>query len=405
MLPLEGIRVTDMGWVWAGNIVGQVLADFGAEVIKVESRKRLDPARQGRPIIGDTPDPEQVPGFHNVARGKYSITIDITTPAGPGLVKRLAAISDVFVENMSPHALENAGLDYAHLREVNPSIIMVSLPLASHYGPFRELRGYGNTSGALVGLDSVTGYPGERPSGFANTIADPNVALHSAMAVLAALHSRTLTGEGQYIETSMWETIATHMGFAAMDYVFNERIAQPNGSRHPVMAPNGIYPCRKDDVLDKWISIAIHDEDEWRALCRTMGDPDLASDVRFADRYRRQRNADELDDLIGEWTRQSEQYELMELLQSAGVAAIPCLDQEGRYFNPHLKEREVYVDVEHPVLGSEPLWGVPMKLSETPGRIRSTAPLLGEHTEFVLKERLGMSQAEIDELTQAQVLT
>ena len=404
-LPLQDMRVVDLGWVWAGAVLGHILSDFGAQVVKIESRRRLDPARQGRPIIGDKPDPEQNPLFHNVNRGKMSTTIDFTHPAGQDLIKRLVATSDIVIENMTPHALTSVGLDYPHLREVNPSIIMISHPLAGHYGPFSELRGYGPTAASLAGLDSVTGYlDEERPCGYSHAIGDPNVGLHGALAVLAAVRHRTSTGEGQYIDMSMWEALTGLMGFAIMDYTLNGRVATPTGNRHPAMAPHGIYPCTKDGELDKWISIAIKTDEEWRALCRAMGNPPWADDAGFADLYGRQRRHDELDRSLGEWTRQYSQYELLEMLQKAGVAAMPCLDQEGRFFDPHLQERECYVSVDHPVQGTEPLYGIPFKLSETPGRIGGRAPLMGEHNDYVMHEIVGLSQQEVDELVHAKVL-
>jgi len=394
-----------MGWVWAGNMVGQMLADFGAEVIKIESHKRMDSSRQGRPIIGDKPDPEQNPNFHNVARGKRSITVDITTDAGRALIRQLAAVSDVFVENMTPHALTNAMLSYPYLREVNPSLIMVSLPLAGHYGPFKELRGYGPTAGALVGLDSIAGYPGDaQPLGFLMPLGDPTSALHSVLAILAALRYRAQTGAGQYIETSMWETLATQLAYGTMDYTLNGRSARPNGTRHPFMAPHGIYPCLPDGELDKWISIAVATDNEWRSLCDVMQRPELGTDPRFADGFERQKHAAELDGLIAGWTAQFEQYDLMAVLQQQGVAAMPCLDQEGRYFNEQLAARECYVSVDHPVLGTEPLYGIPMRLSETPGSIKRPAPRMGQDTETICSELLGMPQERIDELVGEKVL-
>ena len=405
MSLFDGLRVVDMGWVWAGNMVGQILADFGAEVIKIESLKHLDSSRQGRPIAGEERNPDQSPGFHNVARGKHSIRVDITTDVGRSLVKQLVAVSDVFIENMTPHALANAQLSYPYLREVNPSLIMVSLPLAGHDGPFRELRGYGPTAGALVGLDSVSGYPGDKqPLGFLMPLGDPTAALHSVLAVLVALHQRRLTGEGQYIETSMWETLATQLAYAVMDYTLNGRIAKPNGTRHPLLAPHGIYPCLPDGELDQWISIAVGSDSEWRSLCEAMQRPALAGEPRFADAYQRQAHTDELDQLLAAWTAGFSPYELMELLQGAGIAAMPCLDQEGRYFNEHLGARECFVTIDHPVLGSEPLYGIPMKLSETPGALQGPAPNMGQHTEEICREILGLSPEQIDELVRANVL-
>ena len=401
-LPFERIRVLDFGWVWAGAVLGHVLADMGADVIKVESRRRLDPARQGRPIIGDTPDPEQNPLYHNVNRGKRSITVDMRHPKGRTLLEQPVRISDFVVENMSPHAMTDAGLDYPRLRDVNPQIIMLSCPLAGQYGPLNELRGYGNAAGALVGLDSLGAGPdGDEFCGFNHVQGDPSSGQFGVIAALAALHHRLHTGEGQYIDLSMWEAVGTMMGEATMDYVMNGRVAEARGNRHSVMAPHGIYPCRGDD---DWVSIAVGTQEEWNALRAALGDPLWAGEERYADSYRRRRHREELDRHIAGWTSTRDAYEITQVLQAAGVAAMPCLDQRGRYFDPHLRARECYVDVDHPVLGTEPLYGIPYKLSETPGRIRRHAPLMGEDNHYVFGELLGLSLEERNSLIEEKVL-
>ena len=401
-LPLERIRVLDFGWVWAGAVFGQVLVDMGAEVIKVESHRRLDPARQGRPIVGDTPDPEQNPLYHNTNRGKMCVTVDMRHPRGKEILEKLVSISDIVVENMSPHAMADAGLDYPRLRGLNPQIIMVSLPLAGQYGPRSELRGYGNSAGALVGLDSLGSDPdGEEFCGFNHVQGDPSSSQYAVIAAMAALHYRLRTGEGQYIDMSMWEALGTMMGEATMEYVMNGRIASSRGNIHALMAPHGIYPCQGDD---KWVSIAVKTQEEWDALRAALGDPSWAKEERFADSYQRRLYREELDRHLAQWTTERDAYEVMEALQRAGVAAMPCLNQEGRYFDPHLQDRECYVDVDHPVLGTEPLYGIPHKLSRTPGRIQGRAPLMGEHNDYVIGELLGLSAEERNSLTEQKVL-
>ena len=384
----ERIRVLDLGWVWAGAVAGHVFADMGAEVIKVETRKRLDPARQGRPIVGDVPDPEQNPLFHNVNRGKKSLTIDITTAEGRDLVLRLAAISDVVVENMSPHALAKAGLDYPNMRRVNPQVVMLSYPVMGQTGPFNELRGYGNAAGALVGLDSVGADPdGDDLCGFNHVLGDPAAGQFAVIALLAALRHRDKTGEGQYVDLSMVESVGTMLGEATMAFEMNGEVAGPRGNRHPFLAPHGAYPCADDD---KWAAIAVETGDEWQALCAVTGRGDLAEDASLATYEGRAARRGEIDDAIAAWTKERSHYDVTEALQAVGVAATPCLDQEGRFFDPHLQARECYVDTDHPVLGSEPLYGIPYKLSERPGAVRGRAPLLGEHNEEVLGGLLGV---------------
>ena len=317
-------------------------------------------------------------------------------------MKELVRISDIVVENMSPHAMAAAGLDYPRLRAVNPGIIMVSCPLAGQYGPRSELRGYGNAAGALVGLDSLGADPdGDEFCGFNHVQGDPSSSQFGVIAALAALRHRWRTGEGQYVDLSMWEAVGTMMGEATMDYVMNGRVAAPQGNKHPVMAPHGIYPCQGDD---KWVSIAVKTQEEWDGLRTALGDPPWARQERFADHGRRVCHREELDRQLAEWTSLRDAYDVMQTLQANGVAAMPCLNQEGRYFDPHLRDRECYVDVEHPVLGTEPLYGIPYKFSETPARIRRHAPLMGEHNDHVFRELLGLSAEECRSLAEKQVL-
>lgn len=402
---LSGLRVLDLGWVWAGAVTGQVLSDWGADVIKVESSRRIDPARQGRPIVGDTPDPEQAPMFHNVNRGKRSVTIDIKQPAGVELVKRLAAISDVVVENMTPHALKAAGLDYAALSEVNERLIMVSQPIAGQTGPYREIRGYANTVGSLVGLDFITGYEGTDESvGFTHTIADPNVAVFAATAVLAALRRRELTGQGEYIDLSMWEALAAHLPFGILDFQMNGRRGYLRGNDHPLYAPHGNYRCR-DSEIDEWIAIAVETEEEWDSLLEAMGRPDWGSDPRFADRYQRRKHREQLDELLNAWTRDWDKYELEAHLQAHDVAGTACRDQRDRYLDQSLREWGTYVEVDHPILGVEPLYGNPIRMEHHEIVPLKRAPFLGEHTREVMSEVLGLSDDEIDELDRQGVLS
>ena len=398
----QNLRVLDMGWVWTGGIVGHVFRDMGAEVIKVETRKRLDPAREGRPIIGDQPDPEQAPMFHNVARGKRSVSIDMTQPQGRKLILNLAKVSDIVVENMSPGTIGRAGLGYEDFKKMNSQIIMVSYPFAGQTGPYTHLRGYGMIGGALVGLDSLGSDPGSDDfCGYNQVMGDPSGGQYAVIAVLAALRHRRKTGKGQYIDLSMLESIGTMVGEATMDYVMNGRIAESRGNRHPYLAPHGIYPCAGDE---RWVSIAVETTEEWAALCEAMERQDLVETPDLATYEGRAHHRQEIDQAIADWTRSREPHDVMETLQSKGVAAMHCLNQEGRYFDPHIQAREVYVEVEHPVLGKEPVYGVPYRLSETPGKVRGPAPLLGQHNDFVLQEVLGLSAEEQARLVEAKVV-
>ena len=402
---LSDIRVVDMGWVWAGGVTGHVLADWGADVIKIESSKRIDPARQGRPIVGDIPDPEQAPMFHNVNRGKRSINLDITKPEGAEIVRKLVATADVVIENMTPGALKRAGLDYDALSAINSRIVMVSQPIGGQTGPSSQKRGYGGTVNAMVGLEFITGYdPAEGMVGFTHTVADPNVAVVAATAVLAALHRQRTTGLGEYIDLSMWEALAAHQPVGLIDVQFNGRPGFARANDHPLYAPHGIYRCVDGDEAEGWLALAVETETEWDALCDTMGRPDWCTSPDYADRYQRRLHRKELDAHIGEWTRTWDKYELETLLQKAGVAGTACRDQADRFLDPALRDWGTFVNVDHPILGMEPLYGVPTHMGRHEHRVLERAPMLGEHTREVLRDVLGMDDAEIDRLDAAGIL-
>ena len=404
--PLEGYRVLDFGWVLAGAVPGMILADMGAEVIKVETRQRMDYMRLGRPIIGDEPDPEQNPMFHNVNRGKRSITLNTTKPEAVALAKRLAAGCDVVIENFSPGVMERLGLDYATLSRDNPRLVMASITSNGQTGPLRDLRAYAPSIGALSGLDSIMGYEaadGEsgRPLGLKHAYADLCGALHAVFAIVSALHRRRITGRGQYIDVSMLRATVATMGAGLMEYEFTGRVLQPRGNHDPVMAPYGNYPCHGED---QWVSIAVRTEQEWRGLVEAMGSPDWTRKPGFASRYARLNHRQELDEHVAEWTQGWTAWAATELLQANGVAAFPVLDAEGRLFNPHFQERGLYSDIEHPALGSEPVFNLMWQLSENPPRIQRHAPLLGEHNREVFCGLLGLDEAEVSRMEEEQVI-
>ena len=404
--PLDGYRVLDFGWVLAGAIPGMILADMGAEVIKVETRQRMDYMRLGRPIIGEQPDPEQNPMFHNVNRGKRSITLNTTHPDAVELARRLAAECDVVIENFSPGVMERIGLGYEILSHDNPRLVMASITSNGQTGPLRDLRAYAPSIGALSGLDSTMGYePAEgetgRPLGLKHAYADLCGALHAVFAIVSALHQRQRTGRGQYIDVSMLRATVATMGAGLMEYELTGRVPQPRGNYDPVMAPYGNYPCIGDD---QWVSIAVRTEAEWTGLVEAMGNPEWVRGPMFASRYARLNHRGELDARLSEWTRERTPWEATELLQSHGVAAFPVLDAEGRLFNPHFQERGLYSDIEHPALGTEPIFNLMWQLSRTPPRIQRHAPLMGEHNREVFCGLLGMDDAEVSRLEEEQVI-
>ena len=399
--PLSGYRVLDFGWVLAGAIPGMVLADMGAEVLKVETRQRMDYMRLGRPIVGDEPDPEQHPMFHNVNRGKLSISLNTTKPEAIELAKRLVPHCDIVIENFSPGVMDRLGLGYSVIFGIKPEVIMASISSNGQSGPLRDLRAYAPSIGALAGLDSTMGYEGERPLGLKHAYADIAGALHGVFAIVSALHQRKQTGRGQYIDLSMLRATVATMGAGLMEYEMTGRVMKPKGNHDPVMAPYGNYPCHGDD---DWVSIVVRTEEEWQGLKEAMGNPDWCDAEEFASRYSRLENRRQLDVNLKDWTRERTAWDITELLQSHGVAAIPVMSAEDRLFNSHFQERGLYSDIEHPSLGAEPIYNLMWNLSQTPPSIRRHAPLMGEHNRQIFGGLLGISEEDISRLEQEQVL-
>ena len=428
--PLDGYRVLDFGWVLAGAIPGMALADMGAEVIKVETRQRLDYMRMGRPIVGDQPDPEQNPMFHNVNRNKLSVTLNISQPEAVALAKRLLERCDVVIENFSPGVMDRLGLGYQELSRIKPDIIMASISSTGQSGPLRDLRAYAPSIGALAGLDSTQGYEGQRPLGLKHAYGDICGALHTVFAIVVALYQRKRTGRGQYIDLSMLRATVVTQGVGLMEYIMAGRVLQPRGNYDPTLAPYGNYPCQSAATAaagkapqpppadhhptlregamaqedDRWVSIAVSTEEEWQSLKEALGSPDWAEAPEFASKYQRLKNRQQLDLHLSRWTATGTAEEITELLQSRGVAAMPVMGAEERLFDPHFRERGLYQDIDHPALGAEPIFNLMWNLSRTPSAIRRHAPLMGEHNRRVLCDMLGLSEAEVTALEERQVV-
>ncbi|MFH1485870.1 MAG: CoA transferase, partial [Chloroflexota bacterium] len=298
--------------------------------------------------------------------------------------------------------LDRMGLGYSSLCSIKPDIILVSLSSAGQHGPLKDVRAYASTLAALCGVDSVIGYHDEDVPGVMRfAYCDMNASIHGALAALIALLHRNHSGEGQFIDISQWEATTGLLAEAMMDYVMNGRVWGPRGNRHPTMAPHGNYPCEGED---KWVSVAVDTEEDWRNFCRAIGDPAWTRDERFSDKFGRLTHQEELDKLVSQWTSKLGAYQVMEALQKGGVAVSPVLNLDDRYADPHLKARESYVELEHPVAGREPLYNVSWKLSDTPGKIGRNAPLLGEHNNYIFGELLGISQEELVELVEEKVI-
>ena len=399
-LPLEGIRVLDFTWAWAGPQGTLLLALLGAEVIKVESRRRLDHARLRSLVAGpSTTGPDHSFIFNTLNLNKLSLTLNLSKPEAVEIARALAKKSDVVTENMRPGVLERLGLGYEALRSIKPDIIMLSSSAVGGTGPERLYTGYAPTFAALGGLAYITGRPAGRPAPLMGTI-DLRVGSTSAFAVLAALYYRKRTGKGQFIDLSSAEAVSVLMGDAFMDYTMNSRVQERMGNRDRAIAPHSCYPCKGE----QWVTIVAATEGEWQALCGVIGDRRLTEDERFADTYRRWENQEALDGLIGEWTAERSPQTVMETLQAVGVAAMPVYDGADLVRDAHVLERGIIEEVEHPAMGKKKVLGPPWRFSKTPAEIRRPGPLLGQHNDYVLGELLGMSRQDIERLTEEQVV-
>lgn len=407
--PLSSYRILDFGTNIACPMACQFLADMGAEVIKIETRKKLDGLREGRPIIGeDTAGgdeglwPDLQPAFHAINRNKLSVTVDMKKPSGLALVRGLIAQSDIVMDNFSPGVMKRAGLDYQIMKNVRPDIIMISMPIAGDSGPLSNMIGYAHSTVGVCGLSSLMGYADEFIGQSQAPYCDMVTAQYAATVVLAALRHRQATGEGQYIELAQLEANVTMIGEAILDYSMNRRVMRPQGNAHPTMAPHNNYRCLGED---KWVSIAIDTEDEWRAFCKAMGDPDWTKEERFADKYERLLNRAALDELVSQWTVNYAPCEVAETLQTVGVAAVPVMNIEDQFLDPHFRERQIHLETDHPAVGAEVIYGIPWKISGVPLENPRHAPLLGEHTEQVFGELLGVTEGDLASMRAEDVLS
>ena len=400
-LPLSGIRVVDFGWVWSVPVIGHILADMGAEVIKVESRKRLDTGRTGLPL-GDRPaDPDWTVGFHVYHRNKQSVTVNLRSEEGLTLVKRLISVSDVVMSNMTPGVMERLGLGFDDLKRVREDLVVLSVSSIGQTGPFSEIPSYSPCAGAISGLETLVGYEGGSTQGSTTAFMDPVTALYGAFAILAALEHRAKTGAGQYIDLSLTETGIGLTLEPLLDYQWNSRVWGPRGNMELGYAPHNTYPCRE---TDSWIGIAVAGEPEWQKLLEVMSHPAWAQDPRFGDQFSRWKHRDALDELVGQWTAPQERDELARLLQAAGVAASPAYTLPELPSLEHHRHRQNYVTLDHPTLANEIIYGVVWPLGETPGSIRRHAPLLGEHNSPVFESLLGLSAEELGNLEASDAL-
>jgi crotonobetainyl-CoA:carnitine CoA-transferase CaiB-like acyl-CoA transferase len=401
-LPLEGLRVADFSWVWAGPYCTMHLAYLGAEVIKIESQAHLDLMRR-LPIAprGVKPGFDASGPFNQWNQGKKSIRLDLRKAAGIALAKELIRQSDVVVENFATGVMDGMGLGYEELKKLKSDLLMVSISGYGHTGPLKEYMGYGPAIPPLTGLSALTGYQDGPPQELGVSIGDPNAGIMAAAAICAALAARKRTGRGQYIDVPLWSAATVLAAEGWMEYVMNGTEPPRQGNRDVWMAPHNCFRCRGEDA---WVAIACGTEEEWQALCCVMGQPQLIDDPRFRTASDRKAHEDELEQLITAWTTQHDRWEIVRNLQTVGVAAFPSMNSKDLVEDVHLNERGFFVRLPHPEVGAQTHAGVPWILTNAPNGVRSPAPLLGQHTDEVLRDVLRYTDEDIARLREQQVL-
>lgn len=400
--PLDGIRVADFCWAWAGPYGALQLAHLGADVIRIESAKRLCPSR----LIPPWPDNEsgvnRAGYFNQYNQGKRSLTLDLKAPEAIDIAKTLVSKSDIVMNNFASGVMEKLGVGYDVLRRIKPDIIMVSLPGYGTSGPEKDFVSYGPPQVAQSGLSALTGYVDGPPMMAGFSYGDPNGGVHATFAVMAALLHREKTGQGQYIDLSQWEAAIMLLPEALMDYSMNGTQPERMGNRDPHMAPHGVFRSKGDD---RWVSLSVRDEAEWQRLCEVMGQPELSSDARFTTLAARKENEAALEEIVTTWTQERTADEATQALQNAGIPAYPALDAIDMVNSPHVGARDYFVELEHPEVGIRRHMGIPWTMSRTPCEIRRPAPCLGQDTDTVLTDIVGLSQDEIATLREKDILT
>jgi formyl-CoA transferase len=384
---LTGIRVVDLTNNQAGPSCGQMLAWLGADVIKVEEPGKGDPARN---VLRDRPDADSL--FYLSFNGnKRSLTLNLKHPRAQDVFRTLLASADVLLENFGPGVIERLGFGYDVLHRLNPRLVFASIKGFGSYGPYREYKSYEPIAQAMGGAMSVTGSPDGPPTYMWPSIGDSGTGMHCVIGILAALMQRHATGQGQRVEVSMQDAVVNLIRVSLRDH---QRLGKPmerTGNQLGAGVPGTTYRCAPGGPNDYVFVFA--QQQMWHPLLRAMGRDDLIGDPRYETGEARWRNKDAVDALVGDWTRERTKHEVMQILAGAGVPCGACLDTGEVMSDPHLREREMIVEVEHPVRGRYVTVGNPVKLSASPTTI-TPSPLLGQHRQEILEE-LGYTEPEI----------
>jgi crotonobetainyl-CoA:carnitine CoA-transferase CaiB-like acyl-CoA transferase len=390
-LIFDGLRILDFSWVGVGPAAVRFFADYGADVLHVESAARPDLLRFMPPVKNGIPGIDRSAYFANYNTNKYGITLDLKNRRGLEVAKSLVAWSDVVVESFSPGVMDRLGLGYEALKAIKRDVIMASSSQLGENGPLAHFRGYGTQAAGLAGFWSVTGYEEGEPSGLYGAYCDFIAHTYLSIAIIMALEQKRQTGQGQFIDQSQVESSVHFLAPALMNYNLNGEVARPQGNHDPNAAPHNAYPCEGEDC---WCAIAVFTDRQWQALKEVMGYPPWASEERFATLCARKKHEVELDSLIDDWTGKYEAHHLMTILQKAGVPAGIVARAEDLHKDPQLAHRKHFSIVDHAIIGSYPCDAPAFRFSIANPRVRMPSPCLGEHNEFVVTKMLSFSNEE-----------
>jgi crotonobetainyl-CoA:carnitine CoA-transferase CaiB-like acyl-CoA transferase len=398
----DGIHVLDFTWYGVGPVTTKYLADNGADLIRIESAARPDGLRLAPPWKDAKPGINNSQFFASYNTSKKGITLDMSKPKAREIFLRLLPWADVVAESFTPKTLRQWGLDYDHLRELKPNLVMLSTCMQGQTGPHRDYPGFGNLMAALAGFYHIAGYSDSElcpPYGAYTDFIAPRF---SACALIAALDYRRRTGQGQYIDMAQYEAALHNLAPALIEFFVSGRILGPNGNRSARYAPHGAYRCADEDRHERWLALAVANNHEWQEMLKVIGNPPV--DPRFNTMLGRMEHREALDSFLGQLLRERQAEELTRALQAIGVSAYPVQNCMDLHRDENLQAFGYWHWLDHATMGPSPYEGLQHRLSCTPGELRSPAPSLGQHNDEVLGDLLGMSGAEIEQLKQEKVV-
>lgn len=394
--PLAGVRVADFTLHAAGPFCAHMLSLLGAEVIKIETAARPDIFRKPHPVYGRM----GAATFDQVASNKLSVQLNLKHPRGVDLAKRIVGVSDIVAESFRPGVMDRLGLDYESLKAVKPDIVMVSVSASGQTGPERGYAGYAPLFGAAGGLGTLTGYEDGPPTEIRHVM-DHSTGLNAAMATLGAYLRKKRTGLGQHVDIAAREVACSFIGDALLQFAATGVAPRRTGNAAAGIAPHNIYACAGEDA---WVSIVAATDAEWRALAGVLERPEWLSDPRYASPQARWTQRREIDATLGAWTRTRTREHVTRVLQAAGVAAFPSCTAQDLADDPHLNARGAITTLRGPEGELRKVVGAPWRFERTPAKLERWTPKLGEHNQHVFGDLLGLGQAQIRELIEAQVI-